>query len=293
VFFLQHVTSQLLKLLRKHAEGVAHMQPVAAPLVDGGRSGSGAGSPLHIVADAASSNDGSSVTYAVSAVADAFLALDVIRGHFLSSLCLDNTHTSHGGTLHDNCQVLSSVTSDCARVGVHTPLAACLQECVRLGAVVEQLQPLREVIRTYCEPMGAASPTSPSLLLGGLTTPPGSPQQQQLFGLMCSLLKTLQPKAKAPPGAQSNSQLDVQTCRKGVMAVLEVAATAINLQLQHTAVPRAAVVGRSTQGQPAGDPVATSAAAAAAARQAISTCFLLPASRSRPSMDIRRSYLSI
>jgi hypothetical protein len=279
VFFLQHVTSQLLKLLRKHAEVLPHMQPAAAPLLDGGRSSGSGSSPPPVAGDAASTSGGSqgdvgssSSTYAVSAVAEALLALQGARGHFLSRVSLRIMHTANEGTVYDNCQVLSSATSDCARVGVHTPLAACFQDCVRLGAVVEQLQPQREVIRTWCELFGALSPFPFSLLLGGLTAPPGSPQQQQLFGLMCSLLKTVQPKVKAVAGVQSN-QHDVPTCHKVVMTVLEVAAAAVNLQLPQAAVPWGAAVDSSTQGQPAAasataGSVATSAAAAAAAPQA-------------------------
>ena len=291
-FFLQHITSQLLKLLREHAVGETHTQPATAAMFEGGSSssgGGGSGGPLPAAGDAATGGDGShagsssnssKLAYAVSAVTEAFLALDAARTHYLSRQYLSinsNRAAIHGN--HQGAMTLASVTADCAKLGVHTPLAACFQDCVRLGAVVNQLQPQREAIRNWCELFGALSldpkaDIAISLVLGGLTTPPGSPQQQQLFGLMCSLLETVHPKAQVPPGVQSDSQQDVPTCRKVVMTVLEVAAAAVNLQLQHTPVSRTAAAGRSTHRQPAGDPVATSAAAAAAAAaapQAIST----------------------
>jgi hypothetical protein len=93
--------------------------------------------------------------------------------------------------------LLASIKADCARMGLSTRLAACLQDCVRLGAVNTHLEFMGREIMTWCdlhEPWHA---------LVGLSSPPGSSQQRQLFGLMCSLLKTVQMQAATAPAVQN------------------------------------------------------------------------------------------
>jgi hypothetical protein len=65
-------------------------------------------------------------------------------------------------------------------VGLSANLAACLQDCVRLGVTAELLQPLWSMINGLCTIPGSQG-VEWSTVLACLTGPPGSNQQQQLF----------------------------------------------------------------------------------------------------------------
>lgn len=169
----------------------------------------------------------------------------------------------------DSSCLSASVDGNSAMVGFSTPLPACLQDCVRLGAVDRQpeLKLLGAEILNWCSLHGRRS-VEPWHVLVGLADAHASSQQRQLFGLMCSLLKSLQPQAAAAPGVQNGIKQGRPRELKGILTVAEVAAAAISMQRQHTAASGAASNESSTQQPPAAAFTAADSVAAPAAVKA-------------------------
>ena len=285
VFFLQHVLSALLASLRKTTTAnLAHdMQKEVAVAAGqhassnsstavsngkGGRSGSSRNS------NSTTSGGGSSslsVTQATQAVTDSISALIAAACFATARLSTHYGRLPAGSTRGVDGDAAAASAAVGAQKILPTPVGvhACLQDCVRLAATTDhlrlQLLPSVQSITIMCTPHTGTG-IAVNRFLCGLATPAGSAQQQQLFGVMCSLLKSVQMPATTLPRPQSGVQQreDVSTQYNTMMVVATVAAAALDLQPQ--------VVASQAAGRPAsGHAAAHSSGSSTQTQQAASS----------------------
>lgn len=176
VVFLQHILAGLLGMLRTTNNSDSRSCDV------GGGSSLCQGSHN----SGRSSSSSSSSPGEPAAVVLAVAALTAVSKHCSSRHVLQS-HLGDAG----QCRGEDGRAADGATVALHIPLTATLQDSVRLGGTVQQMQLQWDaILGLWCFTNVQFDKGVP--VLAGLNTPPGSPQQQQLFGLLFSLHKTVQ-----------------------------------------------------------------------------------------------------
>ena len=230
VVFLQHIMAIMLGTLRKHCPTVeaTGSKPVACAAVDnpgsssnssrrdGGsvRNNGSTGDGGSAISDSSSSSMPAGTAPTALAVSQAVSAWIAVIQHCSSRLDLQSRLAAAAPSRGQG----NSAVADGSAVAVHIFLTATLQECVRLGATYEQFQPQWDAITQYL--------TSCSVNM--LAQPGSSQQQQQLFGLLCSLHKTVQLQAGSNLQSRQSAAGDFQSAALRLKAIARIVAAAVS-----------------------------------------------------------------
>jgi hypothetical protein len=234
VCFLQHSLSRVLRLMRKHA--MAGVGPAAATAAAAQCNSNGGGSRGSSNSSGGSSSNGNSRSSSRSSSSDGSSPVEPLAAALLGAvgtLSAILRHNSLRGSLQTSLRAAglcwragAGAATDSEQLMLSPCLIASLQECVRLGVDIEQLVPVWVVITELCAPSHVPYMLH-APMEAGLESPPGSPGQRQLFGLICTRLKSVQVAGSGPDSMKEGAHVSVQMAANWAMY-------AIYMHMQHT-----------------------------------------------------------